>query len=158
MCIRDRAEVSVDAADQPPDQGDLLLAGGGVGADPLINAIDGRGEAFAGLQQVIEIDAQVGQVGHVGAEVVATGAAEPDRAGAAACLDVGRLGAAPVGHGDLSDGVACVFGGQQGGGLAPDPVAVPVEAHRGHRVHGGTAAVFADPVVAAGDVQVAMIK
>jgi hypothetical protein len=73
-------EVAVDAADEPPDPGDLLLTGGGVGAGPLVDAVDGRGEAFAGLQQVVEVDGQVGQVGLVGAEVVAAGATEPDRA------------------------------------------------------------------------------
>jgi len=37
--------------------------------------VDGSGQALSGVQQVIEIDRQVGQVGHVGAEVVAAGAA-----------------------------------------------------------------------------------
>jgi hypothetical protein len=37
-----------------------------------------------------------------------------------------------------------VFGGQQCLGVAPDPVAVPVEAARGDRVDSGAAAVFAD--------------
>jgi hypothetical protein len=73
---------------------------------------------------------QVGQVGDVGAEVVAAGAAEPDRAGAAAGPDVGRFGAAAVGDGDLPDGVSGVLGFQQRGGVAPDPVAVPVELRR----------------------------
>ena len=36
---------------------------------------------------------EVGQVGDVGAEVVAAGAAEPERAGAASGVDVGRFGA-----------------------------------------------------------------
>ena len=151
-------EIAVDAADEPPDPGDLLLAGGGVGAGPFVDAVDGRGQAFTGAQQVIEIAGEVGQVGRVGAEVVAAGATEPDRAGAAAGCHVGRLGATPVGDGDLTDGVAGVFGVQQGLRVAPDPVAVPVETHRGHRVHGGAAAVLADPVVPAGDVQVAVIK
>ena len=38
---------------------------------------------------------QVGEVGDVGAEVVAAGAAEPERAGLATGLDVGRFGADP---------------------------------------------------------------
>jgi hypothetical protein len=37
-------------------------------------------------------------------------------------------------------------------------VAVPVEAHRGHLVDGVAAAFFPDAVVAARDVQVAVIK
>ena len=121
-------DVTVDAVDQPSDPGDLLGGGGGVGAGPLVDPVDGGGEPFAGAQQVVEVGGQVGQVGDVGAEVVAAGAAEPDRAGAAAGLDVGRFGAAAVGDGDVADGVAGVLGVQQGVGVAPDPVAVPVEA------------------------------
>src|ERR1039458_7794884 len=147
-------DVAFDPVDEPPDSGDLLLAGGGVGADPFIDAVDAGGEAFAGAQQVIEVGGQVGQVGDVGAEVVAAGAAEPDRAGAAAGLDVGRFGAGAVGHGDLADGIPGVFGIPQGGRIAPDAVAVPVKGHGGDLVDGVTAAVFADPVVAAGDVEV----
>ena len=90
------------------------LGGGGVGARPLVDAVDGGGEPFPGAQQVIEVGGQVGQVGDVGAEVVAAGAAEPERAGAAAGGDVGRLGAGAVGDGDLADGVAGVLGVQQG--------------------------------------------
>jgi hypothetical protein len=51
-----------------------------------------------------------------------------------------------------------VLGFQQRRRLAPDPVAVPVEAERGHFVDRVAAAVFADPVVAACDVQVPVIK
>ena len=90
--------------------------------------------------------------------MVAAGAAEPDRAGASPGLHVGWLGAAAIGDGDLADLIAGVRGFQQGGGVAPDPVAVPVEAERGHLVDRLAAAVFADPVVAAGDVQVAVIE
>src|SRR5439155_4099127 len=151
-------DVAVDPADEPPDPGDLLLGGGGVGAGPLIDAVDGGGEPFPGAQQVIEVGGQVGEVGDVGAEVVAAGAAEPDRAGAAAGLDVGRLGAAAIRDGDLADRITGVRGFQQSGGVAPDPVAVPVEAERGHLVDRLAAAVFANPVVAAGDVQVPVIK
>jgi hypothetical protein len=67
-------DVAFDPVDEPPDSGDLLLAGGGVGEDPFIDAVDAGGEAFAGAQQVIEVGGQVGQVGDVGAEVVAAGA------------------------------------------------------------------------------------
>ena len=87
-------DVAFDPADEPPDPGDLLLGGGGVGAGPLVDAVDGGGEPFPGAQQVIEVGGQVGEVGDVGAEVVAAGAAEPDRAGASAGLHVGWLGAA----------------------------------------------------------------
>ena len=83
---------------------------------------------------------QVGQVGDVGAEVVAAGAAEPERAGAAAGFDVGRFGADAERDGDLTDGAAGVFGVQQRLGLAPDAVAVPVELHRGDAVDGFAAA------------------
>src|SRR5450759_3209936 len=38
------AEISVDAADEPPDPGDLLLAGGGVGAGPLVDATPSQQE------------------------------------------------------------------------------------------------------------------
>ena len=53
-------------------------AGGGVGACPLVDAVDGGGEAFPGAEQVVEVSGQVGEVGDVGAEVVASGAAEAD--------------------------------------------------------------------------------
>ena len=134
------------------------LGGGGVGAGPLVDPVDGGGQPFPGAQQVIEVAGQVGQVRDVGAEVVTADAAEPDRAGAAAGLHVGRFGAGAVGDGDLPDRVAGVLGFQQRVGVAPDPVAVPVEAQRGHRVDGGAAAVFPDPVVPAGDVEISVIK
>ena len=151
-------DVAGDAVDQPPDPGDLLGGGGGVGAGPLVDPVEGGGEPFAGAQQVVEVGGQLGQVRDVGAEVVAAGAAEPDRAGAAAGRDVGRFGAAAVGDGDVADGVAGVLGVQQGVGVAPDPVAVPVEAQRGHGVDGGAAALFPDAVVAAGDLEGAVIQ
>ena len=133
------------------------LGGGGLGAGPVVDA-GGGGEPFAGAEQVIEVGGQVGQVGDVGAEVVAAGAAEPDRAGAAAGGDVGRLGAGAVGDGDRADGVAGVLVVQQRAGVAPDPVAVPVELHGGDLVDGIAAAVLADAVVAAGDVEVAVVE
>jgi len=33
-------DVAVDVVDQPPDPGDLFLGGGGVGAGPLVEAVD----------------------------------------------------------------------------------------------------------------------
>ena len=96
------------------------------------------------VQRVVEVGGQLGQVRDVGAEVVAADAAEPDRAGAAAGLDVGRFGAAAVGDGDLADCVAGVLGFQQGVGVAPEPVAVPIEAQGGHGLDDGAAALFPD--------------
>src|ERR1017187_4498743 len=151
-------DVAVDLGDEPPDAGDLLAGGGGVGACPVVGAGDGGGQAFAGAEQVIEVGGQVGKVGHVGAEVVAAGAAEPDRARGPAGRDVGRLGAGAVGDGDLPDGVAGVLGVQQGAGVTPDPVAVPVEAHRGDLVDRVAAAILTDPVIAAGNVQVPVVE
>ena len=100
---------------------------------------------------------QVGQVGDVGAEVVAAGAAEPERAGVAAGLDVGRLGADPEGDGDLADGAAGVFGVEQLLRGSPDAVAVPVELHRGDPVDGFAATVLADPVVGLGGIELAVV-
>ena len=79
-------------------------------------------------------------------EMVAASAAEPDRAGASAGLDVSRLGAGPVGDGDRADGVMSVLAIQQGAGVSPDPVTVPVELHRGHLVDGFAAAGLANPL------------
>jgi len=78
--------------------------------------------------------------------VVAAGAAEPVGAGVAAGLDVGWLGAAAERDGDLADGAAGVLGVQQGPGLVPDPVAVPVELNGGEPVDGLAAAFLADPL------------
>ena len=102
--------IAFDPVDQPPDPGDLLVGGGGVGAGPLVDPIEGGGQPFAGAQQVIEVGGQLGQVRDVGAEVVAAGAAEPDRAGAAAGLHVGRFAAGAVRDGDFPDCVAGVLG------------------------------------------------
>jgi hypothetical protein len=90
--------------------------------------------------------------------VVTTGAAEPDGTGTAAGLHVGRLGAAAVGDGDLLDRVSGVLGVHQRLGVAPEPVAVPVEAERGHRVDGGAAPWFPHPVVPLSDVEVAVVE
>jgi hypothetical protein len=40
--------VASDAVDQPPDPGDLLGGGGGVGASPLVDPGEGGGQPFAG--------------------------------------------------------------------------------------------------------------
>ena len=55
-------DVTVDAVDQPSDPGDLLGGGGGVGAGPLVDPVEGGGEPFAGAQQVVEVGGQLGQV------------------------------------------------------------------------------------------------
>ena len=144
--------------DQSPDAGDLLVGGGGVGAGPVVDPVDGGGQPFPGAQQIVEVCLQVGQERDVGAEVIAAGAAEPDRAGSAAGFDVGWFGAGAVGDGDLADGVAGAFGFQQQARITPDPVAVPVETERGDGVDGGAATVLADAVVAAGHRIAAVIE
>ena len=135
-----------------PDPADFLCCGHRVGTGPLIDPVDAGGQPLAGAQQVVEIAGQVRKVGDVGAEVVAAGAAEPDRAGTPSGLDVGRLGAGPVGDGDRPDGVAGALAVEQGQGIPPDPVAVPVELHRGHLVDGFAATGLADAVVPFGRV------
>lgn len=69
-------DVIFDLVDELPDLGDLVFGGGGGGARPVLGA-GGGGEPFTGAQQVVEVGGQVGQVGDVGAEVVAAGAPEP---------------------------------------------------------------------------------
>jgi hypothetical protein len=66
-------DVAFDAADELPDDGDLLIGGCRLVACPCVDA-GGGGEPFAGAEQVIEVGGQVGEVGGVGAEVVAAGA------------------------------------------------------------------------------------
>src|ERR1039457_4821589 len=156
--VIEAGDVALDPGDQVPDPDDLLLGRGGVGAGPLIAAVDGGGQPFAGAQQVLQVCLQVGQERDIGLEVVAAGAAEPDGAGAATGLDVGGLAAGAIRHGDLPDRVTGTFGFQQGPGVTPDPVAVPVEAERGDLVDGVTAAVFADPVIAPGHGVASVIK
>jgi hypothetical protein len=48
-------DVAFDAVDESSDAGDLLLGGGGVTASPVVDAVDGGGEPFAGAQQVVEV-------------------------------------------------------------------------------------------------------
>lgn len=80
----------------------------------------------------------------IGAEVITACAAEPDRAGPATGLDVGGFGAGPIRDSDLAEGVSGVLGGQQCGGLTPDPVAMPVELQGGDLVDGVAAAFLFD--------------
>jgi hypothetical protein len=55
-------DVALDPVDQVPDPADLLLGGRGVDTGPLIDSVDGGGQAFTGAQQVVEVADQVGQV------------------------------------------------------------------------------------------------
>ena len=156
--VVDAGDVGFDAVDQPPDPGDFLVGGGGVGAGPVVDSVDGGGQSFPGAQQIVEVCLQVGQERDVGAEVIAADAAETDRAGPAAGLDVGRFGAGAVGDGDLADGVAGAFGFQQQVRITPDPVAVPVETECGDPVDGRAATVLTDAVVAPGHGIAAVIE
>ena len=92
-------------------------------------------------------------MGDVGAEVVAAGAAEPQGAGFPAGLDVGWFAARAERDSNLADRVPGVLGVQQHRSIPPDPVAVPVELHRGDLVDRLAAAALANPVVAFGDVE-----
>ena len=100
-------EAVADLIDEAADAADLFLGGHGFGAGPMIE-FGGGEQSFAGPQEVVEVGVEVGQVGDVGAEVVAADAAEPERAGAAAGFDVGRFGADAERDGDLTDGAAGV--------------------------------------------------
>ena len=71
--VVEAGDVAFDHGNQVPDPADLLLGGGGVGARPLVDAVDGRGQSFPGAQQVLEIGLQVGQERDIGLEVVAAG-------------------------------------------------------------------------------------
>jgi hypothetical protein len=133
------AEVTGDLGDQPPDPGDLLFRWQGLGLGPVLD-VGGGEDSFPVAEQVVGVCLQIGQVGDVGAEVVAPGAAEPVGAGVPAGLDVGRLGADTERDSHLTDRPADVLGIQQRLGGAPDPVAVPVELHRGDPVDGFAAA------------------
>jgi hypothetical protein len=126
LAVGELVAVGLDVGDQPPDPGDLLFRGHRLGAGPVVEIGCGE-ESFAASEQVVEVGAQVGQVGDVGAEVVAAGAAEPVGAGGAARGDVGRFGADAEGDGDLADAAAGVFGVEQGLRVTPDASAVPVE-------------------------------
>ena len=53
-------DVGFDAVDQPADSGDFLVGGGGVGAGPVVDPVDGGGQSFPGAQQIVEVCLQVG--------------------------------------------------------------------------------------------------
>ncbi len=120
--VAELGDVAFDPVDEPPDASDFFLRRRGVGACPVIDPVDDGGEALAAAQQIVEVSGEVRQVGDVGAEMVAAGAAEPDGACAAAGGDVGRLAAPAVGDGDLADRVAGPFIVQQVPDVAPDPL------------------------------------
>src|SRR5665811_1984194 len=65
---------------QPTDGVDLGVGGGSVAAGPVGQGRDGGGQAFPVGEQLGEVASQLGGVGGVGAEVLATGAAVPERA------------------------------------------------------------------------------
>ena len=44
-------DVAFDPVDEPPDPGDFLVGGGGVGAGPLVDTVDGGGEPFPGVRR-----------------------------------------------------------------------------------------------------------
>ena len=136
--VAELVQVVFGPADELPQPGDLLVGGHGLGSGPVVE-VAGGADAFPGAQQGVEVVAELGQVGGVGAEVAAAQAAEPERAGAAAGLDVGRFGADPERDGDLADRQALVFAVEQGPGLAPDPVAAAVELEGGQGVDRGPA-------------------
>ncbi|MFI1367360.1 hypothetical protein [Streptomyces griseochromogenes] len=135
---------AADPVDEVADAGDLFLGGQGLGAGPVVEFGSGQ-DAFTVAQEIVEVGGQAGEVGNVGAEVAAAGAAEPEGTELSAGLDVAGLGAGSEGDGDGSDGPAGVFGVHQLGGLAPDAVAVAVELEGGDLVDGGAAAALADP-------------
>ena len=68
--VGELGDIAFDLADQPPDAGDFFRGRGRVRASPLIDSLDGGGQAFAGARQVVEIAGEVGQVGDAGAEMV----------------------------------------------------------------------------------------
>ncbi|MER6046350.1 hypothetical protein ABT168_02485 [Streptomyces sp. NPDC001793] len=137
-------EVFLDAADEPPHPGGLLVRGHGLGLGPGVGLGHG-GQPFPVAEQVVEVCLEFGQAGDVGAEVVAAHAAEADGAVVAAGLHVAGLVAGAEGDRDLADRAAGVFGVQQCLGLLPGAVAVAVELHGGDLVHRAAAALFADP-------------
>ena len=89
--------------------------------------------------------------------MITAGAAEPERAGVPAGLDVGRLGADTERDSDFADGPAGVFGIEELLGGSPDAVAVPVELHGGDLIDGFAAPALTDPVVALGGIEFAVV-
>jgi hypothetical protein len=139
------AEVMLGSPDELPQPGDLLVRRHGLGPGPVIE-VEGGPDPFPGLQKAVEIAAELGKVGRIGPEVAAAQAAEPERAGSAAGLDVGRLGARPERDRDLADGYPLVLAVEQDPCLSPDPVPAAVELEGGQGVHCGPGAPGGDPL------------
>ena len=107
-------------------------------------------QAFPVGQQLLQVGLQLGQVGRVAAEVPAAGADVFVGAGAAAGLDVRRLGAHPERDGDLPDADPGLLVGEQAGDVVEDPPPGGVELVAGDPVDRGADPVLGDPVVAGG--------
>jgi hypothetical protein len=141
---RELVEVLLDAVNEVLQPADLRVGGQGLGLGPLLQ-LDRCEYPFAVTEQIVEVCLEIGQVGDVGAEVVAADATESVGTGAAAGLDVGRFGADAVGDSDFADGPPGAFGVQQGFGVAPEVLAVTVELVAGDLVDGLAAALVTKP-------------
>lgn len=105
-------EVGADAVDEPVDPADLLLRGHGPGTGPLFGFERGH-QPFPAAQQVGEVGPEVGEAGHVGGEVLAAQAPEPEWARVPTRRDVRGFAAHPVRSGAFPDRAAYVLGVQQ---------------------------------------------
>ena len=141
LVVGERVELGLNAADELAQPVDFLVGGCCLGACPVVELGRG-GDPFAVVQQLVQVGAQVWQVGRVGAEVVAAEAAEPEGAGVPGCLDVAGFGADTERNGDLADAHPGVFVVEECLGLLPEPVAVPVELVRHEPVDGGAGALL----------------
>jgi len=90
--------------------------------------------------------------------VLAAQAAEPQRALAASCGDVGRLGAAAERYRDLADGLAGALGVEELPGLLPGAVAVAVELKLGYCVDCLAQSLLPDPVIASRGFQSVVVE
>ncbi len=77
------AEVLLDTVDEVLQPTDLGMGRHGLGLGPLLQ-VDRGEHSLAILEQVVQVCLEIGQVGDVGAEMVADDAPEPVGAGAAA--------------------------------------------------------------------------
>jgi hypothetical protein len=149
------AEVLFYAAYQPTDAVDLCVAGSGLDAGPFFE-FGGGGDAFTVRQQLVEVGAEFGEVGDVGAEVSAAGAAEPEWAGAAPCPDVAGFGAVAERHRDLADPLPGSVAVQESVDAAPESPAGPIELVGREGVNGGAGAFLGDAVIGLGGREVAV--
>src|SRR5450759_2057842 len=137
----------VVGAQQPADGVDLFLGGSGVAAGPVGQGRDGGGQPFSVGEQLGEVAAQLGGVGGVGAEVLAAGAAVPERTGVPASGDVGGFGADPERHRHLADLLAGRIGVGQDAQPGAHPPAAGVDLQRAEAVLGVAFAFRSDTVV-----------